>query len=278
MIEKKYGIIGKPLSHSFSPILHNFWFKKNNIRANYSLIEIEKNQITDVINKIRKKKLHGINVTVPYKIEVIPYLDLIVNDAKETSSVNTIYLNNENKIVGENTDVYGFEQSFISKLSTENLTEKYFFILGAGGVTPSLIHALVKKNIKKIFISNRTLEKSENIKKKFPFIKIILWEKIYQESENMDVIINSTSLGMKNSPDFEILIKKFKPNLVYYDVIYNPLETRMLRNFKENKVRTFNGLEMFLFQGQKSFSLWNDITPVVNEELVKKFILNLKQK
>tara|TARA_B100000780_G_C21051313_1_gene422215 strand:+ start:501 stop:818 length:318 start_codon:yes stop_codon:yes gene_type:complete len=105
-----------------------------------------------------------------------------------------------------------------------------------------------------------------------------LWEKIYQESENMDVIINSTSLGMKNSPDFEILIKKFKPNLVYYDVIYNPLETRMLRNFKENKVRTFNGLEMFLFQGQKSFSLWNDITPVVNEELVKKFILNLKQK
>ena len=278
MIEKKFGIIGKPLSHSLSPTLHNFWFKKNNIRANYSLIEIEKNQITDVINKIRKKKLHGINVTVPYKIEVIPYLDLIVNDAKETSSVNTIYLNNENKIVGENTDVYGFEQSFISKLSTENLTEKYFFILGAGGVTPSLIHALVKKNIKKIFISNRTLEKSENIKKKFPFIKIILWEKIYQESENMDVIINSTSLGMKNSPDFEILIKKFKPNLVYYDVIYNPLETRMLRNFKENKVRTFNGLEMFLFQGQKSFSLWNDITPVVNEELVKKFILNLKQK
>ena len=277
-MEKKYGIIGKPLSHSLSPILHNFWFKKNNLRANYSLMEIEKNQIVDIINKIRTKNLHGINVTVPYKTEVIPYLDLLVNDAKETSSVNTIYLNNENKIIGENTDVYGFEQSFISNLNTENLTEKSFFILGAGGVTRSLVHALVKKKIKKIFISNRTLEKSENIKKKFPLIKIILWENIYQKSEDMDVIINSTSLGMKNSLDFEKLIKKFKPSLVYYDVIYNPLETRMLKNFKENKIKTFNGLEMFLFQGQKSFSLWNKITPVVNEELIEKFVLNLKQK
>lgn len=276
MIEKQYGIIGKPLSHSLSPILHNFWFKKNNLKANYSLIEIEKKQINDVINKIRAKELHGINVTVPYKQEVIPYLDLIINDAKETSSINTIYLNNDNKIVGENTDVYGFEQSFINKLTNGNLTENIFLILGAGGVSPSLIYALVRKKIKKIFISNRTLKKAENLKKKFPFIEIIPWEEIAQKSKDMDVIINATSLGMKNSPDFETLIKKFKSGLVYYDVIYNPLETKMLKNFKENKVRTFNGLEMFLFQGQKSFSLWNKINPAVDDEVKKIIISNLK--
>ena len=276
MIEKQYGIIGKPLSHSLSPILHNFWFKKNNLKANYSLIEIEKKQINDVINKIRAKELHGINVTVPYKQEVIPYLDLIINDAKETSSINTIYLNNDNKIVGENTDVYGFEQSFINKLTNGNLTENIFLILGAGGVSPSLIYALVRKKIKKVFISNRTLKKAENLKKKFPFIEIIPWEEIAQKSKDMDVIINATSLGMKNSPDFETLIKKFKSGLVYYDVIYNPLETKMLKNFKENKVRTFNGLEMFLFQGQKSFSLWNKINPAVDDEVKKIIISNLK--
>ena len=115
MTEKQYGIIGKPVSHSLSPTLHNFWLKKNNLKANYSLIEIEKKEIKLIINKIRTKELQGINVTVPYKQDVIPYLDLIINDSKETHSVNTIYLDAENNIVGENTDVYGFEKSFINK-------------------------------------------------------------------------------------------------------------------------------------------------------------------
>ena len=147
MIEKQYGIIGKPLAHSLSPTLHNFWFRKNNLKANYSLIEIEKDQIKDVIRKIKTKELQGINVTVHYKQEVIPYVDLIINDAKKTESINTIYLNKENKIVGDNTDVYGFEQSFLNKKTNINLTNKIFLILGAGGVTPSLIYALKKNNI-----------------------------------------------------------------------------------------------------------------------------------
>ena len=276
MIEKKYGIIGRPLSHSLSPLLHNFWFKKNNIKASYSLIETEKEKIKDVISKIRTRDLYGVNVTVPYKQEVIPYLDLVINDAKETASVNTIYLNDEDKVIGENTDVYGFEQSFINKINHENLTKKSFLILGAGGVTSSLIYALEKKKVKKIFVSNRTMQKAENIKKKFLFIKVIPWEKIIQKAEEIDVIINATSLGMKNSPDFEIQIKKFKPDLIYYDVVYNPVETKMLKNFKENKIKTFNGLEMFIYQGQKSFFLWNKINPSIDDELKKEIILNLK--
>lgn len=272
MIEKQYGIIGKSLSYSLSPNLHNFWFKKNNLKANYSLIEIESEQIKDVIDKIRTKKLCGINVTIPYKQKIIPYLDLIVNDAKETYSVNTVYLNNENKVVGENSDVYGFEKSFINKFNNIDLIEKNFLILGAGGVIPSLIYALKKKKIKKIFISNRTLQKAENLKKKFPFIEIIPWEAILEKSENMDVIINGTSLGTKNSTDFETLIMKFKSDLIYYDVVYNPLETKMLKNFKKKQIITFNGLEMFLYQGQRSFSLWSKITPSVDEELKKEII------
>ena len=277
MIKKQYGIIGKPLSHSLSPTLHNFWFKKNNLNANYSLIEIEKGQIKNIINKIRVKELDGINVTVPYKQDVIPYLDLIINDAKETSSVNTIFLNNENKIVGENTDVYGFEQSFVNKLNEENIIEKNILILGAGGVTPSLIYALKKIKVKKVFVSNRTLQRVEDVKKKFSFIEIISWDRVFEKFEKMDIIINATSLGMKNGSNFEILIKKFKPNLIYYDVIYNPLETKMLKNFKDKNLKTFNGLEMFLFQGQKSFSLWNKITPNVDKEINAEIISSLKK-
>jgi len=276
MIEKKYGIIGKPLSHSLSPTLHNFWFKKYKINANYSLIEVEAGQIESIINKIRRKELQGINVTVPYKQAVIPFLDLIINDAKETSSVNTIYLNDENKIVGENTDVYGFEQSFINKLNNNDLIGKKIFILGAGGVTLSIIFALVKKKIKQIFISNRTSKKAENIKKKFPFIEIVLWENINDKSEDMDIIINATALGMKNGSDFKQVFEKFKANLIYYDVIYNPLETTMLKNFRKQKIKTFNGLEMFFYQGQKSFFFWNKINPELDEELKKIITLELK--
>jgi len=276
MIEKKFGIIGKPIAHSLSPLLHNYWFKKYNIRATYSLIETEENQIDKVISKIKKKELQGINVTTPYKQEVIPYLDLVINDAQQTSSVNTIYLSSDNKIVGENTDVYGFDYSFIEKLEKKDLLEKKILILGAGGVTPSIIYALFKKNIKKIFISNRSIEKAQIIKKKFPFIEIILWENINSKSQDVDIIINATSLGMKNGNDFDQIIKKFKKVLIYYDVIYNPLETTMLKNFKQQEVKTFNGLEMFLYQGQKSFYLWNRINPEVNDELKRIITGNLK--
>ena len=276
MIEKKYGIIGKPLSHSLSPALHKFWFDKHKILATYSLIEIELNQIKEIIKKIRNNELHGINVTTPYKQEVIPYLDLVINDAKKTSSVNTIYLNDDNKIVGENTDVYGFDFSFIQKLKDKDILEKNILILGAGGVTPSIIYALVKKNIKKIFISNRTAEKAENIKKKFPCVEIVLWENINSKSQDVDVIINTTSLGMKNGNNFNQVIEKFKAELIYYDVVYNPLETKMAINFKKKKIKTFNGLEMFLYQGQKSFYLWNGINPEIEDELKKTITSNLK--
>ena len=92
----------------------------------------------------------------------------------------------------------------------------------------------------------------------------------------MDVIINTTSLGMKNGKEFNQEIKKFKKNMIYYDIIYNPLETKILKSFKEKKIKTFNGLDMFLYQGQKSFYLWNKISPEVNKELMEKIISNLK--
>jgi shikimate dehydrogenase len=276
MTKKSFGIIGKPLSHSISPELHNFWFKKYNISADYSLLEIEQNEIEEIIKKIRNKELHGINVTVPYKQVVIPFLDLILDDAKETLSVNTISLNKDGKIVGNNTDVYGLEQGFLKRLDEKNLEQNKILILGAGGVTPSIIYALAKKGIKQITISNRTIEKAEDIKKRFPFIKIIKWENIETEVNSMNIIVNATSLGLKNSLDFTQEFKFIKNNLVYYDIIYNPRETTMIKKFKKKGIKTYNGLEMFIYQGQKSFSLWNKIKPELDEELIQTITAKIK--
>ena len=276
MKEKKFGIIGKPLSHSLSPMLHNFWFKKYKVCANYSLIEIELSEIAEVIKKIRNNDLQGINVTVPYKQAVIPFLDLLINDAKETLSVNTISLNEDGKVVGDNTDVYGLERGFINKLDEQNLSQKNFLILGAGGVTPSIIYALSKKGIKNISISNRTIKKAENIKNIFSFIKIIQWENIEAEAINADVVINATSLGLKNGNNFKQEFKTTKSNLIYYDIIYNPEETMMIKKLKEKKIQTYNGLDMFIYQGQKSFSIWNKIIPDLDEEMKQNIIAKLK--
>ena len=276
MTEKKYGIIGKPLSHSLSPMLHSFWFKKYKLNAHYSLIEINEDQIENTIDKIRKKELEGINVTTPYKQAVIPFLDLIINEAKETSSVNTIYLNKDNKIVGENTDVYGFNQAFINQVKKTNLPKKKTFVLGAGGVTPSIIYCLIKEGIQQIFISNKTTQKAKKIKEIFPSISIIPWEDINEAARDADIIINSTSLGMKGGNDFKEDFIKIKPEVIYYDIIYNPLETSMIKNFKEKNSRTFNGLDMFIHQGQESFFIWNKIKPEINKELEKEIISGIK--
>jgi shikimate dehydrogenase len=276
MIEKKFGIIGKPLSHSLSPELHNYWFKKYKVPANYSILELELNEIEGVIEKIRNKELDGINVTVPYKQAVIPFLDLIMDEAKETLSVNTISLNEEGKIVGNNTDVYGLEQSLLNKLSDKNLEKNKTLILGAGGVTPSAIYALSQKGFKKIYISNRTIKKAENIKKRFPFIEVIKWETIEKKAEEMDIIVNTTSLGLKGGDNFTQDFILTKPSLVYYDVIYNPEETIMIKKFKKKKIKTYNGLEMFIYQGQKSFYLWNKIKPELDDKLIQTITSKLK--
>ena len=270
MIDKKFGIIGRPLSHSLSPMLHNYWFKKYGISANYSLIEIELNEIEKIIEKIRNNVLHGINVTVPYKQAVIPFLDLMVGDAKKTLSVNTISLNNEGKVVGNNTDIYGFEQGFLNKLRNQNFEQNVVLVLGAGGVTASVIFALLNKKIEKIFVSNRTVKKAYEIKKKFPSIEILKWENIEAKAKDVDIIINTTSLGLTEGSDFKQEFKTTKPNLVYYDIIYNPEETMMVKKFKKKNILSYNGLEMFIYQGQKSFFLWNKINPEIDIDLKKK--------
>ena len=139
---KKYVVIGNPIEHSLSPKLHNFWIKSNNIKAVYEKEKILKNELKNVIDRLRNNKLNGINVTVPYKAEIINYIDELTDESKYTQSVNTIFQRND-KIVGHNTDIAGFDLSL--RHSKLNLKNKKVLILGAGWVCPSLIYAL-KKN------------------------------------------------------------------------------------------------------------------------------------
>ena len=272
---KKFGIIGNPIKHSLSPVLHNYWFKKYNIDANYSIIDLkDENNLPEIIDQIKNKEISGINVTLPYKQIIVSHVDTIVNDAEVTSSVNTIYLDNQGNIIGENTDVFGLQAAYLKEI--DNASKKKALIIGAGGVSPSVILSLQKSGIQEISITNRTREKCIFLKNKFSSLKMIEWNKLQEEIENFDIIINATSLGLKGNKDFDFNFEKIKSNLIYIDTIYNPLETKTLKYLKKMNIKVFNGLNMFIYQGQKAFYLWNKINPEIDEKLIDLLVKNLK--
>ena len=256
---RKYLVIGNPIEHSLSPLLHNFWIKKYNINALYKKQLLEKNDVEKVLNEVRSSKLHGINVTVPFKNTVIPFLDQLSDTAQETQSVNTIF-KSQNKLVGDNTDVYGFSEAI--KLTNFNPVNKKALILGAGGVVPSVLLALRKMGVDQITLSNRTKEKANNIKKSFPFLRVIDWG----ETIKSDLIINATSIGIKQNEEIKLDYTKLDGKL-FYDVIYNPPKTKFLENAKKSGKKTENGKNMFIYQAMKAFQTWHGIRPEINEEV-----------
>ena len=258
---KKYFVIGNPIGHSLSPKLHNHWIKRNNIDAIYNKKEIDEKDLKSIISDVKEKKINGINVTVPFKKAVIPYLDKLSPDATQTQSVNTIILINDT-LVGHNTDIFGFTKA-IENLNF-NIDGKKIFILGAGGVVPSLIFALNKMNVSEIIISNRTKKKADDLRSQFKNINVIDWGNL----PNFDVIINATSLGLNN----EVLNFNFSNignNKLFYDVIYNPTETDFLKEGKKLGNLSENGKLMFVYQALEAFKLWHGLEPEINDKTLK---------
>ena len=258
---KNYLVIGNPIDHSLSPKLHNTWLKTNNINAFYDKQKLEEKEIENFIQKIKQQKIAGANVTVPFKKTVIPYLDKLSSEAEKTQSVNTIVFENNN-LVGYNTDVIGFTRAI--KDLDFNTKGKKIFILGAGGVVPSIIFALNKMEVSQITISNRTREKAENLKTQFKNLKILDWGKL----QDFDIIINATSLGLSKEK-INLNFSDIGSNKLFYDVIYNPSETNFLREGRKLGNRVENGKLMFLYQAFEAFKLWHGIEPQINENVLK---------
>ena len=261
---KKFLVIGNPIEHSLSPKLHNYWIKSNNLKAVYDKKKLDISELDNLIKEVREKKIDGINVTVPFKNEIIPFLDTLSEESKITQSVNTIYIHDK-KLVGHNTDIKGFELSL--RETHFNLKDKKIFILGAGGVVPSIIYALEKSGVSKIIVSNRTKQRAEDLKKNFPNIYVVDWG----NQPEFDMIINATSLGLNKKDDIGLDFKDLNKEKLFYDVIYNPKETNFLRTGKSLGCQVCNGKMMFIYQAYEAFKLWHKVKPEINEDL-KKFL------
>ena len=259
---KNYLVIGNPIKHSLSPKLHNYWIKENNIDAVYNKKQLNENDIKDTINEVMNGKIDGINVTVPFKKSVIPFLNELTPLAKEAQSVNTIY-KKDGKVVGDNTDVDGFGHAL--KYIDYNVQGKKVFILGAGGVVSSIILALKKAGASEIVLSNRTKEKAENLKKIYSYLKVVDWGDI----PDSNMIINATSLGLKEDDEIKLNYADIGPNKLFYDIIYNPSETKFLSKAKQFGNQIENGKVMFAYQAQLAFEIWHGIKPAVDKKMLK---------
>ena len=255
---KKFFVIGNPIQHSLSQELHSFWFEEKKNNASYEKKLLEKEGVKEIIKDVKNNLIEGLNVTVPYKNLVIQYLDELSPEAERTQSVNTVYMKDK-KIVGHNTDIAGFELAI--RHAKYDVSGKKVLIIGAGGVTPSIIFALLKMNCNEIFIMNRTKEKAEEIKKIFTQVQIKNWG----EKVDFDLIINTTSIGLKND---KLNLDLDVTNKMFFDLIYNPTKTPFLHKAEKNGNRIENGLMMFIYQAHQSFVIWNNVIPNIDNKII----------
>lgn len=273
----KLLVIGNPIKHSKSPMIHNYWIKKYKIKGIYEKLKIEENNLWQLIDELKKGKLKGINVTLPYKEKIITLLDKLDSSAKVSQAVNTIFLDKNEKAVGANTDGVGFV-SYLTKDLNVKLKDKNFYILGAGGSSLGIISELVKHGISSITIVNRTIKKAESLAKKFSSSGIPItvhdW-KLLKPGKNIDVVVNTSSFGMKNTDVLSINSSKLKKETLILDIIYEPRETEFLKQLKKEKFKTHNGIGMLIRQAAESFNFWFNISLKKEDiENVRKIIEN----
>ena len=271
---KKYLVIGNPIEHSLSPLIHNYWMKKYCLFDSiYEKRKVEEKGLKNIIEEIRDEEIVGVNVTIPFKKLIIPFLDELHITAKETESVNTLF-KVKNKIVGYNTDEPGFASTLQElfpdpkgNMMPTLLEGKNIFVLGAGGVTSSIIYALEHQGAR-IFVSNRTKKKAEELKKKYTKIEVLDWGK---RPSVCDIVINTTSIGLIKDEKIDIDFSDCNgdKNKLFYDLIYNPKETNFLKEARLRGNNTMNGQRMFLNQATYAFNLWMNITPEIDDEVIK---------
>ena len=247
---KHFAVIGSPIEHSLSPILHNWVFKKLNLQAEYEKMRIEKQELPDIIQKIKKGQLDGINVTIPHKENIMNFLDEINPRAKRIGAVNCI-VKSKSRIIGNNTDWFGFSQAL--KTNQIDISGKEVIVLGSGGTGKSILFSLKQMGGNKIILINRTFQKAQELEDDI----VIPYHQEKTESliKNDSIIINTTPVGMQiNQAPFDLGL--LHQNQILIDVIYTPLETSFLKLGNKIGAKTLNGLDMFIYQGLTSLDLW----------------------
>lgn len=263
-MKKLYAVIGNPIAHSLSPVMHNDLFTHYEIDAHYHAFAIEEQNLEAAVAGFRAIGISGFNVTVPHKIAIMPLLDEIDPLAQSIGAVNTV-VNQNGKLVGLNTDGSGYVKGLRGELSS--LEDKRVLMIGAGGAARGIYFTLAHEGVKEIDLTNRTLSKARQLVEECPYdvnSQLFSLEEAERKLERYDIIIQTTSIGM--SPQIEckpLSLHNLKENTFVSDIIYNPYKTAFLQEAEKQGARIQNGIEMFVQQGALAFEKWTGISPDV---------------
>lgn len=263
---KKAGVIGWPIKHSLSPQLHGWWLRHYGIEGSYESFPVEPGQLENFLKNLQAGGFSGINVTVPHKQAVIPFLHELSPTAQRIGAVNTIVVRPDGSLFGDSTDGYGFITSLQEEAPLWQ-TDKPAMVLGAGGAARAVVDALYGAGVSELHIINRTRDHAEALAKDLRVpVRLHNWEAAPTLLGQMGLVINTTLLGMSGQPEIKLSLAGLAKDAVVFDLIYNPLETALLRQARLQGNTGLNGLGMLLHQAAPGFTYWFGTTPQVMPE------------
>jgi len=264
---KIVGVVGDPISHSLSPRLHSYWLKKYNILGDYVPFHIAKNELPGFINSLKGDNITGINLTVPHKESAMKLVDEVDASAKKIGAVNTIYFDNKNRIIGSNTDGHGFLKNLRNSTKSWRADNCPTVIIGAGGAARAAIVSLLDVGVPEIKLINRTQERAVCLLQEIDDnrIRVIPWGGREDALSGVKLLVNATTLGMVSQPALELCLDKLPKDATVYDIIYNPIETELIKQARERGNKTVDGLGMLLHQAAVGFKAWFGVDPEVDD-------------
>lgn len=260
-------VLGRGIAYSRSPLIHNYWIKKYGLDAEYDVCDLPEDKLRDFFASIRQRELAGCNVTIPYKQSVAQYLDKIDDAAATTGSVNTVYTR-DGILRGTSTDGAGYLGHLKQVHPTFQMKDATVLVLGAGGAARSITDVLARSGCSAVYIANRTAAKAHGIAGVHPsVIEPLNWSELSSKAGMVDLVINTTSLGMVGKNPLAFPVAHTKPDCVISDIVYAPLETELLAQARSLGRPVLDGLGMLLHQAVPGFQLWFGVVPEVTGEL-----------
>jgi shikimate dehydrogenase len=266
-------VIGDPIEHSLSPVMHNEAFKQAGIQGSYEKKRVTSGDLPSFLQYLKESDYAGCNVTIPHKVAIIPFLDEIDPEAEKIGAVNTV-VNKNGKLIGYNTDGKGFLLGLKEKIS-KPISEMNILLIGAGGAARSIAYALLQENPEKLFIANRSAERLTLLVKDLnnTCVEPLSLNKAESELSRFDVLINTTNAGMHpNIETMPIQLAQIKHDTVVCDIVYNPLQTKWLQTAESKGAIIDNGVSMLVMQGAMAFEKWTGTFPDTNK--MKKAVID----
>jgi shikimate dehydrogenase len=258
-------VMGHPIAHSRSPMLHGYWLEHYGIAGSYEALDVVPEALADFFAGYREEGWVGGNITVPHKVAVIPFLDRIDEAATAVGAVNTIWWEDD-ELIGGNTDAFGFLGNLDECVPGWDSVARKAIIIGAGGAARAAVYGLVTRGLS-VALCNRTVEKASDLADLFSGVTGHGMDRLPQLMSEADLLVNTTSLGMAGKPPLQIDLAALKRDAIVYDIVYVPLETPLLRAAVAHGHRTVDGLGMLLHQAVEGFRHWFGRTPEVTREL-----------